>query len=84
MTNQTNFTRGGLSFPTSSSKGALARVKAPMQRFFADRRAKRSRDAHLAALDAKEELARKSHGKTRHIHQQKRKLTHDALRVRNG
>jgi hypothetical protein len=49
----------------------------------ADRRAKRSRDAHLAMLDVKEAQARKSHGKVAHIHQQKRKVTHDALRVRS-
>jgi hypothetical protein len=54
------------------------------QRYLADRRAKRSRDAHMAMLDAKAAQARKSHGKVAHIHQQKRKLTHDALRGRNG
>ena len=58
-------------------------VKAYIQRLLADRRAKRSRDAHLAMLDVKEAQARKSHGKVAHIHQQKRKVTHDALRVRS-
>lgn len=82
MTHHTNFTHGGASYPVNR-QGALARVKAPIQRWLADRRAKRSRDAQLAMLDAKEALARKSHGKVAHVHQQKRKITHDALRVRN-
>ena len=84
MTKKTDFARAGFTpFPVIAVTGALSRVKAPILRFLADRRAKMSRDAQLDMLDAKEALARKSHGKTAHIHQQKRKVTHDALRVRS-
>lgn len=48
--------------------------------FFADRKARKSRNAHLAAIQSRIHKQRKAHGRTQHLHAEAYKLTHEALR----
>jgi hypothetical protein len=47
--------------------------------FFADRKARKSRNAHLAAIQSRIHKQRKAHGPTRHLHDEAYSFTHAAL-----
>ena len=71
MASDTNFTRGGLSFTPSSSKGALARVKAPMRYLWTIAVFGKQRLAMAQAIEAELEnkvaLALRSHGQVKQL-----------------
>lgn len=48
--------------------------------YLADRKARKSRNAHLAAIQSRIHKQRKAHGRTQHLHAEAYRLTHEALR----
>ena len=45
-----------------------------------DRKARKARDEHLAAIKSRIHKQQKNHGPTRHLHAEAYRLTHEALR----
>ena len=51
-----------------------------IRRAINDRKARKARDEHLAAIQSRIHTQRSKHGRTRHLYNEAYKLTHEALK----